>query len=244
MEDKQEFGFTIGLAVAEPESGVNWFFRLVQAIADEDMKVAQSKERPQKILIAMHELAGGTTRSLKYEDIVVKAFQMFPEEFSLRGHPEFPDSSDIHKPLYGPLKRHGFVRAAHKSFALTASGVEFVRKIGGASGKAMNSKEGTERLSRDSQAEIDRMIESAAFRFFVEGKSDKILDTDFYAFLGCTVRTPRNEFLGRLERSENAVVEANRLRYPQNEAAAKLSDTLGFVKNQFKDIIQRRRQGK
>ena len=51
----------------------------------------------------MYELAGGTTKSLKYEDIVVKAFERFPDEFALRGYPQFPDASDIHKPLYGLL---------------------------------------------------------------------------------------------------------------------------------------------
>ena len=60
-------------------------------------------ERPQKILLTMLELSGGTTKSLKYEDIVVGAFKKFPDEFALRGYPEYPDSSDIHKPLYASV---------------------------------------------------------------------------------------------------------------------------------------------
>ena len=93
------------------------------------MPADRSRERPEKILVAMLKLSNGTTKPLKYEDIVVKAFELFPDEFSLRGHPEFPDSSDIHKPLYGVLKRGGMVRAANKAFGLTQRGVETARRL-------------------------------------------------------------------------------------------------------------------
>jgi len=81
------------------------------------MAISHSHERPEKILVAMSRLANGSTKPLKYEDIVVQAFEMFPKDFALRGYPNYPDSSDIHKPLYGILKRRGLVRAAHKTFA-------------------------------------------------------------------------------------------------------------------------------
>ena len=35
----------------------------------------------------------------------------FPDRFSLRNHPEYPDASDQHKRLYGPLKQAGYVAA-------------------------------------------------------------------------------------------------------------------------------------
>ena len=206
------------------------------------MAIIKSKERPEKILVAMYELVSGSTKPLKYEDIVVKVFTMFPEEFSLRGYPQYPDSSDIHKPLYGPLTRRGLVRAAQKSFALTASGVEFVRKALPAAKVGRATREG-ERLSRDAEAEVARMLQTAALKFFIEGEREKILDTDFYAFLGCTVRTPRNEFLGRLERTEQAIAQAVRLRYPTVDIARQLNSTLSFVKQRYDENIQRRRQG-
>jgi hypothetical protein len=205
------------------------------------LPIIKSKERPEKILVAMYELAGGGTKPLKYEDIVVKAFEMFPDEFSLRGYPQFPDSSDIHKPLYGPLTRRGLVRSGNKSFALTPSGVEAASRLVPNAERAQKRGTGPERLSRDAEAEVERMLESAAMQFFVGGQKEKILDTDFYAFLGCTVRTPRNDFLGRLDRTEEAVADAARLKHP---AGAHLKGALAFLKHQFKEIIQRRRQGK
>src|SRR5687768_6324691 len=93
--------------------------------------LVKNRERPQKILVAMFLLSEGSTKPLKYEDIVVKAFLKFPDDFALRGYPEYPDSSDIHKPLYGVLKRQGLIRSGDKSFSLTERGVtEAARLLG------------------------------------------------------------------------------------------------------------------
>src|SRR5207244_261613 len=102
--------------------------------AEVPMALPKSSERPEKILVAMYELSHGKPAFLKYEDIVVKAFEMFPDEFALRGYKQYPDSSDIHKPLYGPLKRGGFIKSANKTFALTQRGVDEARKLVGVAG--------------------------------------------------------------------------------------------------------------
>src|SRR2546430_12594869 len=87
--------------------------------------------KAQKILAVMSELAGGQSKPLHYEDIVVLAFRKHPQDFQLRGYPEYPDSSDLHKPLYA-MKRDGLVRSASdKSFLLTARGIEIARELVG-----------------------------------------------------------------------------------------------------------------
>jgi hypothetical protein len=86
--------------------------------------------RPEKILIAMLRLSGGTSRPLEYEDIVVQAWRLFPEDFGLRKYVrEHPDASDIHKPLYGPLKGRGYVLSGNKKFKLTEKGVSFAAEL-------------------------------------------------------------------------------------------------------------------
>src|SRR5258708_39436702 len=115
------------------------------------MGIRPGRERPEKILVAMHQLARGNTEFLKCEDIVVEAFRMFPDEFALRGHPEYPDSSDVHKPLYGVLKRHGLVRAAEKRFCLTPRGVEVAERLRERAGASLNEIRDPERLTRDVQ---------------------------------------------------------------------------------------------
>ena len=196
-----------------------------------------SQERPQKILVAMHDLSGGTTKPLKYEDIVVKAFRMFPDDFALRGYPEYPDSSDIHKPLYGPLKRDGFIRSGNKKFGLTARGVEAAGKLVAIAGKKLAEERDGLRMTRDVKDEVDRMLASAALRLFENGEVDRVLDTDFYAFLGCTVRTPRNDFLGRVSACAEAVAMAKKLKQPTPEAAKALADVMAFLNRKFADLV-------
>ncbi len=156
----------------------------------------KAHERPEKILVAMLDLGGGGTKALKYEDIVVRAFDLYPDEFALRGYPQYPDSSDIHKPLYGPLKKDGFVRAGNKTFALTARGVEAARQLSAAAGgDAREAARDGNRMTRDIKAEVDRMMASPATKLFANGDHSRILDTDFFNFAGCTVRTPKMTFL-------------------------------------------------
>jgi hypothetical protein len=205
------------------------------------MAVDRSRERPEKILVAMLNLSNGTTKGLKYEDIVVKAFQLFPDEFALRGYPQFPDSSDIHKPLYGVLKRRGMVRAANKTFSLTQRGVETAHRLLDAAGQTLEQARSADRMTRDVRLEVERMLASAAYKLHLDGQDAKILDTDFYAFLGCTVRTPRNDFLGRLDATEEAVKAAKRLRQPDFESAENLASLWSVLREKFDDLVARRR---
>lgn len=200
-----------------------------------------SRERPEKILVAMFRLTGGDLLPLNYEDIVVEAFKLFPDEFALRGHPEFPDSSDIHKPLYGPLKRQGLVLAANKRFSLTPRGLELARKLVSAAGSKIEEKRDPNRLPSNVRDEVDLMLESEAVKFFREGQQSKIIDTDFYAFLGCTVRTDRNLFLGRLKTVDDAVDLCMKMKQPSPEAAKLLNEVHSFLKTQFSDIVSRKR---
>ena len=61
---------------------------------------------------------------MPYEDLVLQAWRDYPEAFSLRNHPEYPDASDIHKKLYQSLRSNGFVVSlGNKFFRLTEEGV-------------------------------------------------------------------------------------------------------------------------
>jgi hypothetical protein len=209
------------------------------------MVARASKERPEKILVAMFKLSHGTTKPLKYEDIVVKAFEMFPKEFALRGYPHYPDSSDIHKPLYGPLKRQGLIRSANKMFGLTTRGAEVAKQLVQIAGASLDEviSDGS-RISRDQKAEVDRMLGSAAQTLFGQGQGARILDTDFYGFIGCTVRTPKNEFIGRLSATDAAVKAAKKLDYPSQETARALEEVWTFMTTQFQKLIDRRKGDK
>ncbi len=112
-----------------------------------------SLSKPQKILSVMFELSKGDSKPLQYEDIVVSAFHRYPEDFQLRGYPQYPDSSDIHKPLYS-MKRDGLVRSANKSFQLTPHGLDVARTLLNVAGLARD------RLTKPEENEINRILRS------------------------------------------------------------------------------------
>ena len=179
--------------------------------------MTKSLSKSQKILAVMFELAAGQSKPLHYEDIVVFAFRKYPQDFQLRGYPQYPDSSDLHKPLYA-MKRDGLVRSASdKSFILTARGLEIVRELIGVADTPHD------RLTKQEEKEIKRIIKSPAYALFQTGDVAKILDTDFYDYLGASVRTPKGDFLGRLVIVEEAV-DAHRKKLND-----RISQTLGAL---------------
>ncbi len=154
------------------------------------------------ILLAMRDVAGGTTKLSAYEDIVVKAWELFPHEFGLRGYDQkYPDSSDLHKPLYGPLKREGFVRVQNKKFGLTEHGLAIAEELR-APGKG-GATPG--RLRRDQVLEIERLSKKSAVRLVAEGQASDLLDSDLYDFYGVTVRTKPADFAGRVSTVDEAI---------------------------------------
>jgi hypothetical protein len=159
------------------------------------------------ILRAMYEVAGGTTRLCSYEDIVVRAWELFPQEFGLRGYAElYPDASDVHKPLYGPLKRDGFVRVQNKKFGLTERGVAVAAELTKPSGPGDAT---LGRVRRDQRIEIERLAKKPVVQLVQGGAAqEELLDTDLYDFFGVTVRTKPADFAGRVTTVNQAIDEA------------------------------------
>lgn len=187
----------------------------------------------QKILATMFDLCGGEAKPLQYEDIVVEAFKKYPEDFQLRGYPQFPDSSDAHKQLY-EMKKKGLLRTANKTFELTERGLEVAEQM-----FHNSSTVNKDRLTKQEESEIKRILTSAAFEFFKAGQGNSILDTDFYDYLGVTVRTSRGDFQGRLSNVKHAVQAHAEKR--NDEVSTALTNLHDFLTERFKEEIEYRR---
>ena len=165
---------------------------------------SSGRDRRNMILVAMSVVSDGTTRLCAYEDIVVRAWQLFPQEFGLRGYVDlYPDASDLHKPLYGPLKRDGYVRVQNKKFGLTDSGLAVAQEI--TQPPADESPEGKGRVRRDQLIEIEKLCKKAAVGLVQQGPSEELLDTDLYDFYSVTVRTKPADFAGRIATVDRAI---------------------------------------
>ena len=66
-------------------------------------------------------------------------------------------------------------------------------------------RENKDRLTKLEENEISRIVNCAAFKLLQEGRKEAILDTEFYEYLGVTVRTSRANCLGRLSNVEHAI---------------------------------------
>ena len=164
---------------------------------------SSGRKRRQMILLAMRKVAGDATRLCAYEDIVVQAWKLFPQEFGLRGYADkYPDSSDLHKPLYGSLKREGYVRVQNKKFGLTESGLAAAERLRDPDDERIPE---LGRVGRDQHIEIERLAKKASVALLEQAKADELVDTDLYDFYGVTVRTKPADFAGRITAVDAAV---------------------------------------
>lgn len=176
-----------------------------------DKKETINLTRPQKILLVLYKLSNATRKQVRFEDIAVEAHKIFKSDFQLRGYPDLPDTGDIvHKPLYSELKKAGYVLSGNKYFSLTPKGLEYSEKLIKIAGydkdlASISTIHTSDKLRMAEENEIERICKTTAFILFTTGKQDQIIDTDFYEYLGVTVRTNKFDFLGRLTTVEEAV---------------------------------------
>jgi hypothetical protein len=199
------------------------------------------RERNQMILSAIYEVAGGTTKLCPYEDLVVRAWELFPHEFGLRGYVDkYPDSSDLHKPLYGPLKRDGLIRVRNKKFGLTEAGLAVAERLRRPDGQ--QELGGPGRIRRDQVIEIERLAKKPAVQLVQQDRVGELLDTDLYDFYGVTVRTKPADFAGRISTVDSAIEAAVNAQDPsiEKERLAWVVLTRDALKDGMSDLITER----
>lgn len=162
------------------------------------MKKEQIKlSRPNKILLVMYDLSNKKKKALRFEDIVVALFKQYKEDFHMRGYPQYPDSEGVGKELYRNQKRDGLVEYGNKVFSLTEKGLSFAKEL--KRGLSNRSIVSPTRLSRYVESEVFRIEKLDGYKLFLKGETDKIFDTDFYNYLGVSVRTEKAEIQGRFK---------------------------------------------
>lgn len=190
--------------------------------------------RVNKILLTMYELSEGRKKNLKFEDIVVALFKKYKNDFHLPGYPQYPDSENVNKAIYSHLRRNGLVNYGNKIFSLTDKGLAFAKDLQ----KQIKDKKliSLVKFPRFIEKEVSRIKHLEGFKLFIRGEVQKILDIDFYNYLGVSVRTEKDEFLGRLNTIKDVI---NQLRKTVNKISlhGEIINYHQFLMKKFKQLI-------
>jgi hypothetical protein len=201
-----------------------------------NLEVRLGLSMAEKVFLSLYRLWTQGRRKVRYEDVVVQAFADYPAEFHLKGYPQYPDSGDtVHKPLYDYRKK-GMVTASSKMFSLTPRGVTEAEKLLAFEAGSRGVGGGAPRLQRDAQMEIERVKRLESFRLFLEGKEQEIIDSDLFDYLGVSVRTSRNDFIGRLETVKSMVAAISQSGAADSVLKA-LRDFHNFIMSRFGNEI-------
>lgn len=170
--------------------------------------------------------------SLKYEDVYVKAFKKYPVDFQLRGYPAYPDTELMSKKIYD-LRKNGFIQVHKKFISITEKGRTFAEKLMDSRTNTSDKDDIMKTLSRDIINQLDRIKNTEAFHLFVTDKKDQIVDTDFFGYLGTTVRSERTNFKARVKTVQDAIEKIKAI--SDYEMVVKLHS---YLFDKFKDLIK------
>src|SRR3989344_1764309 len=156
--------------------------------------------KSEKILIAIGELNKIVKTKITVEDVAVKLWQLWSSEFCMRGYPQYPNV-DIQKYIT-KLLNNNLVSGGVFNYRITEKGKErFNVLIGLKSQKGIKKGEVSAEQPRYVKSEINRIVNSKVFRYFLENKQPQFLESDFFEFLGTSARSlstkDRNVFINR-----------------------------------------------
>lgn len=159
-----------------------------------------------KLLMAAGNLAGSGKIEFSAEDIAVTAHQLFRDEFSLKGYPQFPDSNKVYTQLMGksaPLFVRGWLeKVGTKTYRLTPKGAADLNQIDSSS-----SQERNVHIERRKEDEYGRILTSDVFELFRTEQEDTITFHQFCRFAGLSARDKWQKVASQLQQLEHYVKE-------------------------------------
>jgi len=191
--------------------------------------------KQEKILLVFYILSGRAKKNTKFEDVTVALFKKFPKDFHLKGYSDYPDSGDSVKRALYTLRDRGFLLVNNMTFSLTDKGLYLGKQLNTRTKSNIIAEQ--DNLDRYVINEINRIKKSEGFKLFISNKEDKILDTDFYGYLGVSVRVEKGDFLGRLNTLRDLVTTLGNT--GEKDIVTKgVIEYHKFILNKFKKLIE------
>lgn len=157
------------------------------------------------VMYAVYAIAE-TKKEINSEDIVAACFLLFPERFSLRGYPQWPDSTVVNKRWLDCRSRRYITGSTAHGFSLTPEGLQVAERTANAlTGKHRYfSRRRPSKLTAEARTRAGRFIRSleasdAYQQFRTEGERAAISEFDFRSMLLCTMESSAATLRSNLE---------------------------------------------
>lgn len=164
--------------------------------------------KAEKLLVAAGRLQSNGKLRFAAEDLIIEAHRQFPNDFSLKGYPRFPNSNAVLTHLMGKKARlivRGWMeKTGTNQYRLTPKGVQDLELLVGAQSCVPAS---SIRIEREKEDEFGRLLTSVAYEMFRSGQKDRITFHQFSRFAGLSARDKWQKVEGKLKSLEYSVGE-------------------------------------
>lgn len=167
---------------------------------------------PEKLLIAAAEVRP-PGETFTAEDLVVKAWELFPDEFGLAGYSEhFPDSNRVLTNIMGSkgMRGKGWLRkVGKKRYRLTPQGMSDGAALLDSKDARPAKKKGLRaELGRQQSAALDRLVGTKAARKVLSEDAPNVTFYDACGFWDITARSNANTLRVQLSNTETHLRDA------------------------------------
>ena len=165
----------------------------------------------ESLIIWLIGKSNDSKQKLSAEDIVLECWLINPDKHSLRGYPQFPDSSVITKRIGEMKGKKGLLngsvmggytltdisKAKYKevSKSITLKRVD-EKKVKGSSDITISSLD---------EAPYKRLIRTPAYQKFKEKKTEQIVESDFLYFYGINWQTSKAVVQGKIKNVDSVI---------------------------------------
>jgi hypothetical protein len=210
----------------------------------------------EKLIVAAFLLDEEGKRIFSAEDLVVKAWNVFPETFGLAGQTDnegkslHPDSNRVFAEIMGskPIRKRGYLlKVGEKQYQLTEAGIDYARIIRYRSAEGTTTKKST--LAREIKNEIRRLLSSRAIEKVKGQNLGELTFHDACSFWQISPRSSAIEVSGKLAKTDKILsifehsVNENRISFEHGGSSLSMDDikflflTNNTLKDKFKEEI-------
>jgi|SRR3989344_7595260 len=193
-----------------------------------------------KILRAIYELGKNKKEKDKItkEMMVVKAWKMFPSDFSMKGYPQYPNA-DISKYITS-LFRANLLKGGFHNYRITEKGIKFIEEE--KLKKQPKKSSDKNKIPRHIEFEINRILTSKVFEYFSSEKKD-FLETDLFEFLGTSARSfkdsNQSNFLSRYNLVVKEVIPFCQKNKDLDNRLNKIIELWNSLQNKFSNLLKK-----